>query len=360
MPKLSRIITYILVVVFLLTACTTPTTTAPSTTSTQGAGAPEATQANADLTSVPRNQTVIFETIDGTVGDPGNFNPFINGLYQDWGFWQANQESLFFLNLETGKLEGWQAESYSYNSDNTVVTIKLRKGVKWSDGVPFTSADVVFTINLLKSNPKLMYSADMTTWVKDVQAPDPQTVVITLTGPNPRFVVDEFGVEVWSTVLIVPQHIWQGQDPLTFRNYDPAKGWPVGTGPYKLVRSTPTEQDFDLLPSWWAADTGLHAMPSPKRAIWVGVDTEDVRASLAVSNQLDAMWTMSRSTFETAVSRIPIYSPGPKPRPMLIWMPAHVCWLSTMPCPHSMTRKFAGRLITPSAATSSLPSPMKG
>ncbi len=130
-------------------------------------------------------------------------------------------------------------------------------------------------------------------------------MVITLTSPNPRFVVDEFGVEIWSTVLIVPKHIWQGQDPLTFRNFDLAKGWPVGTGPYKMVRSTETEQDFDLLPTWWAAETGLHAMPIPKRAIWIGVGTEDVRAGLATSNQLDAMWTMGRSTFETAVSKNP-------------------------------------------------------
>jgi peptide/nickel transport system substrate-binding protein len=319
MTKLLQVLSIFLLVSLALGACSPatpvpptspPATVAPAnppaagpTTAAPTAAAPASTSGSVEVANVPREQTVIFETIDGRVGDPGNFNPFINGQYQDWGFWQANQESLFFLNLESGKLEGWQAESYAFNSDSTVVTIKLRKGVKWSDGQPFTSDDVAFTINMLKSNSQLMYSSDMTTWVKDVQTPDPQTVVITLTGPNPRFVVDEFGVEIWSTVLIVPKHIWEGQDPLTFRNYDPAKGWPVGTGPYKLVRSTETEQDFDLLPSWWAAETGLHTMPIPKRAIWVGVDTEDVRGAMAASGQLDAMWTMSKSTFETAVNK---------------------------------------------------------
>ena len=86
-------------------------------------------------------------------------NPFVSGQYLDWGMWQAVSESLFYLNLETGKLEPWLAESGEYSDDDASVTVKLREGVKWADGVDFTADDVVFTIDMLKANPNLIIRA---------------------------------------------------------------------------------------------------------------------------------------------------------------------------------------------------------
>jgi peptide/nickel transport system substrate-binding protein len=215
----------------------------------------------------------------------------------------AVAEPLFYYNLESGKLEPWLAESGDYSSDGRVVTIKIRNGVKWSDGRPFTAEDVAFTITMLKANPGLQYAGDMENWVESVEAPDANTIIIKLKKPNFRFLLTYFGVEIWSTILIAPKHIWKDVDPKTFTNYDLEKGLPMGTGPYKLVRSTETETVFDRLGNWWAADTGFHAMPEPERVIWVGVGTEDTRAAMAVNNELDATWIMSRSTYEIAKQR---------------------------------------------------------
>ena len=253
----------------------------------------------------PARRTLIFENIDGRVPVPDNMNPFVTGQYLDWGMWQAVSESLFYLNLETGKLDPWLAESGEYSEDGETVTVKLRNGVKWADGVDFTADDVVFTIDMLKANPKLMYSGEMSLWVKSVKAADPHTVVIELNKPNPRFLVDYFGVRIWETVLIVPKHIWESEDPNTFSNFDLERGLPLGTGPYKLVRSTETETVFDRLPEWWGATTGFQDIPAPERVIWIAAPTEDVRAAKAVNNELDATWIMSRSTFEIAQQRNP-------------------------------------------------------
>lgn len=257
------------------------------------------------LDEVARNETVVFENVEGRVAIPGNMNPYISGQNLDSGVWQATQESLFYNNLETGVLEPWLAESVAYNADSTELTIKLRPGVTWSDGVAFTAADVVFTIDMLKANAGLSYSSDMNHWVKGVTAPDDQTVVITLTQPNPRFVVNYFGVRIFAAMVIAPKHVWENVDPLTFTNYDLEKGWPLGTGPYRLVRSTETETVFDRRDDWWAAATGFHALPAPKRAIWTGVGTEDARAAMAVNGDLDAIWVLSRSSFEIAKQRNP-------------------------------------------------------
>ena len=257
------------------------------------------------IPEVPREKTLILENIDGRVPVPDNMNPFITGQYLDWGMWQAVSESLFYLNLETGKLEPWLAESGEYSNNGKTVTIKLRKGAKWADGVDFTADDVKFTIDMLKANPKLMYSGEMNLWVESVTVVDPLTVQIELKSPNPRFLVDYFGVRIWETVLIVPKHIWEGQDPTTFTNFDLDRGLPLGTGPYKLVRSTETETVFDRLPKWWGAEAGFQDMPVPERVIWIAAPTEDVRAAKAVNNELDGMWIMSRSTFEIARERNP-------------------------------------------------------
>ncbi len=257
------------------------------------------------IADIPRERTLIFENIDGRVPVPDNMNPFITGQYLDWGMWQAVSESLFYLNLESGALEPWLAESGEYSDDAKSVTIKLREGVKWADGVDFTADDVAFTIGMLKANPNLLYSGEMNLWVKGVTAVDPRTVLIELNSPNPRFLVDYFGVRIWETVLIVPKHIWENEDPNTFSNYDLERGLPLGTGPYKLVRSTETETVFDRLPGWWGAETGFNNMPEPERVIWIAAPTEDTRAAKAVNNELDGMWIMSRSTFEIARERNP-------------------------------------------------------
>ena len=55
------------------------------------------------------------------------------------------QASLVRVDRATDRLEPWLAESWTESSDGLTYTLKLRPGVTFSDGVPFTSADVVFS-----------------------------------------------------------------------------------------------------------------------------------------------------------------------------------------------------------------------
>lgn len=306
--KNSKLICLMLAVLMLLSIVGCAQTAAPDaaepadTSANEPADTPADT--STDIKEVPREKTLIFENIEGRVPDPTNQNPYSNGQYADWGLWQANQECLFYMNFETQELQPWQATGYKYSDDFTELTIYLREGVKWNDGEVFNADDVVFTINMLKNNPELRYSNNMVEWVKDIVAVNDYEVKFILNKPGPSFLTDYFCNRVWDCLVIAPEHIWSKvENPATFGNYDLEAGLPVGTGPYKLVRSTETEQVYDRCDTWWGAEVGFEDMPEPERVIWMSCSSEEVRAAMLTNNELDGSWTLSRSTFETAQAK---------------------------------------------------------
>src|SRR6266568_6884634 len=255
---------------------------------------------------VDRAHTLILDMDSGRDLTPDIWNPYLPGSQLSQGYHQAVLEPLFMLNYETGQITGWTAESMTPNDTQDVWTLKLRKGVTWSDGVPFTADDVVFTIQMLVSNaPNLQYSADLKQWVANVSKTDDQTVVFNLSKPNPRFQLDYFSVRIWGSVNIAPKHIWDGKDPLTFTNYDPAKGWPVGTGAYKLASISPTEFTYLRDDNWWGAKTGFAHLPEPMKLIWTWAGPEETRAALMADGQLDSLMDITLGTFKAIQARNP-------------------------------------------------------
>jgi len=81
------------------------------------------------------------------------------------------------------------AKSWKWNADFTQLTFNLRKGHKWSDGAPFTSADVKYWYDNLALNPDIMKKTKDYVLVAGkrmtVDTPDPQTVVFNLPAPKP-------------------------------------------------------------------------------------------------------------------------------------------------------------------------------
>lgn len=309
----------------MLAACkpkpaATPTVAPAAPTKTpEATKAPEATPTKVvqpgELKEVPRERTFIVSGWSDTGGVmPGydNWNPLTNAggaLRTNGGNFMF--EHLVYRNMNDGTEIPWLAESYKPNADFTQWTIKIRKGVEWSDGVPFTSKDVKFNIDVRINNaPDLNYSSYLQEWTKEVTCPDDFTVVITLNKPNARYIYPL--VIGWEYHFAwVPEHIWKDQDPKTFTFYDPAKGWPVVTGPYRLASATSTKLILDRRDDWWALKIGFVKEPSaPERIIAVpGTGVDEVMAQRYITNEIDYGAPILAGTFRDAVKKNPNLRP---------------------------------------------------
>ncbi len=114
-----------------------------------------------------------------------------------------------------------------------VITFKIRRGVRWHDGAPLTSADVEFTYQSL-IDPQYRSPRAGDFWlVKDVSAPDDYTFIVTYRIPYSEC-VSSWGIPV------IPKHILSGKSPQWWAdNYN---SHPIGTGPFRFVEWKRNEQ----------------------------------------------------------------------------------------------------------------------
>ncbi|HEY8292123.1 MAG TPA: ABC transporter substrate-binding protein [Thermomicrobiales bacterium] len=124
---------------------------------------------------------------------------------------------------ENYKLVPVLAESYQIAPDGKTWTFKLRKGVKWHDGQPFTSADVKYYYDWIRDPKNAAINQPNFKDVSNVDAPDDSTVVVTLSR-----VYVPFGA-LSATIAIVPKHVHEKIGEVEYKKA------PVGTGPYKFM-----------------------------------------------------------------------------------------------------------------------------
>jgi peptide/nickel transport system substrate-binding protein len=119
------------------------------------------------------------------------------------------------------------ATSWSHSPDGRHWTVDLRHDVRWSDGVPFTSKDVVFSYRTFL-NPKVGY-LDIGTikYIDKVTADGPYRVHFDLAYPSAVFTLEALGED------LIPEHIL-GKIPPDRQRFSSFGEHPVGTGPYTL------------------------------------------------------------------------------------------------------------------------------
>jgi peptide/nickel transport system substrate-binding protein len=301
----------------------------------QPAAVAEAPAAPGGLASVPRNRThvVMQGGIDGQYVDSQLWNPYAIGANHQNGP-NLIYEPLAFYSAFADEELLWLAEGYEYNDDFTELTIYTRQGVTWSDGVPFSAEDVAYTLNTLKVlGPEVRWGVDVQQFVKEAIVVDENTVLVELEVPAPRFfyfMAYKFDIGVY----IVPKHIFEGQDWTTFTAFDVEQGWPVTTGPFTVVASSPEQKIYDRRDTWWAAEQGLAPMPQIERVVRLPAPAEQQQAQAFITNEIDAGSTLQPTTFPTIFAqneKVTTHSGRQSPYGYLDWWPISMYVNTTVP-----------------------------
>lgn len=196
------------------------TTTASSAPASSTAASAAAGSAATTHTAAPGTLTI------GTIEEPDTLNPYITQLVTSNNVLSGVMEGLLKYDSEQ-KLQPALAESYQVSPDGLTYTFKLRQGVKWHDGEPFTVQDVVATWKVI-TDPKFGAFSQLG-WEKitTIDTPDPSTAVFKIKERYAPFLA------YVGAASISPKHlIDKGVD--AFKQDFGRK--PVGTGPFQVVQ----------------------------------------------------------------------------------------------------------------------------
>jgi peptide/nickel transport system substrate-binding protein len=292
--KFYSLFTLLTLISLVLAACTGATPAAAPAAEEGAAPAeaaepaePAAVDAATAIGALPRNEMLIADILTGRVGSPSNFNEWVGWKNRDRGMQNLANEPLWSVDFATGKIINGLADGDpDYNDDFTAVTIPLRQGVLWDDGQPFTSADVVFTVETLIKFEGFNANSFFVENVKTVSAPDDHTVAFELNAPNSRFHTNF--LDRWGATWIMPKHIFEKvEDPVNFE-FNPF----VGTGAYKLHSFDPAGfwTIWEKRADWDKSPTGMmFGEPKPKYIVFQAFNDEGSKILSFLNHELDVV-----------------------------------------------------------------------
>jgi peptide/nickel transport system substrate-binding protein len=180
----------------------------------------------------PGDTLVVGNTADPDTLDPWKATQFqaVHTLEQIYG---TLTELDTDLNVVPGLAEGWQ-----YSPDGKILTLTLRKGVTFQDGKPFTSADVKSSLDRLLDPKTAAVARSYIASIQQVAAPDPNTVVLTLSTPDAGL------LSSFATVNLAMLSKDDTADTIAKK--------PNGTGPFAF-KTRQTNQSITLAanPAYW-------------------------------------------------------------------------------------------------------------
>jgi peptide/nickel transport system substrate-binding protein len=204
-----------------------PATTAPAAAPTTAAAAPAAAAAKPAPTTAPAAAKTTAPVVLKMArnAEPGIFVPWL--IDDNTALFTLGNvyDGLLRVTKDGANVEPALATKWESSSDGLTWTFTLRPGVKFSDGSPLTSNDVKVSLDLARSGTRSVWK-DNYKAIKEVQAPDPGTVKIILSGPH---------APLLSELAMFPAWIMKADMAMATeeKGYDDAKNWASkGTGGY--------------------------------------------------------------------------------------------------------------------------------
>lgn len=230
------------------------------------------------------------QVVFATSSDPKSFNPITAQETSSTVVISHVFEGLTRTNAVTLAVEPCLAEKWTISPDGLVWTFALRQDVLWSDGKPFSAADVLFTFNELIYNPDIP-SSDRDIFTIDgkkilVEKLDTYTVRFTLPMKFAPF-LRSLGTS------ILPEHklaaaVSAGRFNFTWGIDTPVREI-VGTGPYALAQYAPGRQIvLEANPYYWRKESSGQRLPYIQRIIFLIVPNQDVALLKFLDGEVDS------------------------------------------------------------------------
>ncbi|OLB43973.1 MAG: hypothetical protein AUI04_01505 [Candidatus Rokubacteria bacterium 13_2_20CM_2_64_8] len=216
--------------------------------------------------------TIAFDaSIAPTFLDPAE----TSGIATPFAFLYAMHDALI-KPLPGNNMAPCLAESWQESPDGLVVEFKLREGLKFHNGDPFTAEDVKFSFHRYRGTS----ARQLHERVKAVEVVDPHRVRFVLHAPWPDFLAF-YATPATGAAWIVPRKYIEkvGEDGF--------KRQPVGLGPYRFVRMSPgVELVLEANEQYW------RKKPSVKRIVFKGVPDRTTRLAMLKAGDADIGYLM--------------------------------------------------------------------
>ncbi|OJU40080.1 MAG: peptide ABC transporter substrate-binding protein [Microbacterium sp. 69-10] len=192
-----------------------------------------------------------------------NFNPFAVDTAAHLTFGAIYEPLFFFNQLSAEAPVGLIGDSFEFNDDGTVLTIRIKPDQKWSDDADLTAEDVAFSLG---------YGSNRDPDTVSIEATDATTVIVTYSSP--KFTAASM---ILGATFIVPEHIWSKiTDYMSETNPKP-----VGSGPYVLKTFTDAAYTLEANPLF------REGAPDIKKVQDVGIDSNQSAEDLLKTGELD-------------------------------------------------------------------------
>lgn len=179
----------------------------------------------------------------------------------------------------------WLATSWQSSRDHLHWVVRLRHDVRWSDGAPFTSRDVVWTWQAQLDPATGFPYLGQFNYIRSVRALGPYAVAFTLSQPNALFETEALNAS------ILPEHVL-GKIPHRQLRLSHFGEDPVGTGPFVLERWRHDEQiSFVRNPHWWHGSVSV-----PRIAVRIELN-DDARLDAMEDGSADVLDGLGTSSY---------------------------------------------------------------
>ncbi len=259
--------------------------------------------------------------------EPHSFNRFVSPQRAEEVIARLTQATLIRLNRNTGQLEPRLAREWTSSPDGLTWTLKLLEGVTFSDGTPFTAADVVFTFQAL-FDPKVKSEVASSMLIDgkplQVRAMDASTVVVVLPAPYGP------GLSMLDSIPILPRHkLAASLEAGTFRD-----AWSistpvseiVGLGPFVIQEYVAGQKlVFGRNPRFWRKDEAARPLPYLDAIELQFVPDQNAEVLRLEAGQVDAITDQVRFEDLAALQaletkgRIALHEAGVSIGPDMLW-----------------------------------------